>query len=133
MATNPVTLTFKRSACSASKADVTGIPCQYGIYYVAALNSATNKLRNIYVGQSDNLNTRLSGHERYDDFVDNLQQNESLVIHTTTVASNIIDRIEQALIYKLKPPLNDKHKSNFDHQDTTITITGSIKFPTFTV
>ncbi|MBQ0367863.1 GIY-YIG nuclease family protein [Providencia rettgeri] len=133
MATSPVVLEFVKSKCSKSGHDVEGVPSQYGIYYVATKTPDSNEILPLYIGMSDDLNHRLSNHEKYDSFIKNTKNNEELVIYTAVIDAQKVNRIEQAMIYHFKPPLNDKHKNSFDNQDTTITLVGHIKYNQFTV
>lgn len=133
MATNPVELNFVKSKCSKSGHDVEGVPDQYGIYYVATKKINSNDLTTLYIGQSDDLNYRLSHHEKYDSFIDSTNDDEELVIYTAIVDSQKVDRVEQAMISHFQPPLNEKHKDNFVKQDTIITFTGHLTYKSFTV
>lgn len=131
MTTNPVELNFVQSKCSELGYDVDGVPDQYGVYLVASVNKTG--IDPIYIGKAKSLNERLSNHEKYESFVENIKKGDSLEIHFATISKEKIDRIEQALIYKFQPILNTDHLNDFNYQDTTITITGSIKHNKFTV
>lgn len=132
MSTDPVVLDFKKTRCSKLACDVTGVPSQYGIYVVVK-KDVNGKNSVLYIGQSDDLNTRLSNHEKYPSFINGIAEDEELIIYTAVVDSKKIDRVEQAMIYHFKPPLNSDHKSEFKKQDTTISFKGDLSTNEFTV
>ena len=96
-----------------------------GIYCVYAVKSK-HQVRLIYIGESENVRTRLIKHNRYDDWVNELTKGEKLYFSYAKASSTDRERAEAALINYHVPPLNDEHTINFSYLDTTIKLSGDI-------
>lgn len=101
------------------------IPSHSGVYfvYVCTNNQQTNLvtlLRLIYIGESDNVNTRIQNHEKYDEWKRYLSPGQELCFSTGSVNSIYRARVEAAYIFKHKPPLNTEYKDSFPFDQTTV-------------
>lgn len=105
------------------------VPSESGVYcvYACTYNKASDKVsirELIYIGESDDVNQRLSNHERLSDWNNRLQENEVLCYSVATIDSK--DRVcaEAAMIYYHKPPCNTEYVSSFPYQTTSIQTSG---------
>lgn len=100
-----------------------GIYCVYsGIHNVAATTVTLKKL--IYIGESEDVRCRISGHEKTDQWKRYLSYGEILFF---SFAPILTDRVqgEAALIYHHKPPVNSEYSASFPYNDTQKIITGT--------
>lgn len=74
----------------------------------------------IYIGQAEDIRRRLSVHNKRTDFLNSLKEGEVLFYSYAKVEQENLDRIENALIYKFKPTLNDNGKDHFPYPSTII-------------
>ncbi len=81
----------------------------------------------IYIGQAENILERHKSHEKQTEFEQELKPGEELCYSTTEVTKNDLNRVENGLIYKRKPRLNDKGTQSFDHPRTTFILNGVFK------
>jgi excinuclease UvrABC nuclease subunit len=107
-----------------------GIPKESGVYCV--YRCTYNKLLNnisihelIYIGESDNVNNRINTHEKLSDWSKYLKPDEQLCYSFTPVDDNYRTRVEAALIYRHKPPVNIEYKDNFPFDKTIVNTSGA--------
>lgn len=106
-----------------------GLPEISGVYavYRCRYNQTTDKvtlLEIIYIGQTDNIRERLWDHDKYNDFVKELQSGEELCYTCAEVEKNSLDLVENALIFAQKPKLNVLMLNTYNHQPVHIKIDG---------
>jgi len=111
------------------EANIVSIPPEGGLYcvYSCTYNKdndtvAVNKL--IYIGEADDVNQRISKHEKWQAWKSHLNSGEEVCFSTAHVDSTSRERIEAALIFKHKPPVNDDYKYSFPFDRTTILVSG---------
>jgi excinuclease UvrABC nuclease subunit len=122
------------------EANVKSIPCQAGVYCVYACRHdyARNQVilgRLLYIGEAEDVNQRVKNHEKWQEWKKALGIGEELCFSAARFESANRTRVEAALIFKHKPPLNDDYKDSFPFDRTTILITGAsdLLVPIFTV
>ena len=83
----------------------------------------------IYIGKAEDetIKERHDNHEKQPLFDATLCEGEELRYSTVKVSLEDIDRVENGLIFKRKPRLNDDLKDYFHHPDTHFVLTGKIK------
>jgi excinuclease UvrABC nuclease subunit len=106
-----------------------GIPNHSGVYfvYVASHSVQTDKVtlhRLIYIGESDNVNSRIQTHEKYDEWRTYLSPGQELCYSTCRIDGEDRFRVEAAYIYEHKPPVNTEYKNSFPFDQTTVVSTG---------
>lgn len=79
----------------------------------------------IYIGKAEDetIRERHQNHERQKDFEEELREGEVLRYATVEVTTDI-DRIENGLVFKHKPRLNNKLTDCFNHPDTRFVLKG---------
>jgi len=109
---------------------IASIPFEGGIYcvYVCRFNEKTrnvilNKL--LYIGEADDLNQRIKNHEKWQEWRKALSLGEELCFSFAHFDSPNRTRVEAALIFKYKPPVNDDYKDSFPFDKTTILLSGA--------
>ena len=111
---------------------INSIPSKSGIYivYEGSYNSQSDLItlhKVIYIGESENVNTRISGHEKWrPDWRKHCGGNKELCFTFAHVMNPDRERGEAALIYKHKPPTNDEYKYSFPFDETTMNLSGKI-------
>ncbi len=107
-----------------------GLPSYGGVYmvYCCKYNEkqqtvTLNKL--IYIGKAINIHDRINNHDRYDDFKQQLGEDEQLCYSYSSVSPNDMDVVENGLIYMQKPELNDNLKDSFNYGDSEFNIEGA--------
>ena len=107
---------------------INGIPSQSGIYsvYTCKYNTLEKTVtirKLIYIGESENVNKRVNGHEKWTDWHRYLQSGEILCINFAPIN---IDRVraEAAMIYHHKPPANTEYVDSFPYDATTMQTSG---------
>ncbi|MCO7247533.1 GIY-YIG nuclease family protein [Halomonas sp. Mc5H-6] len=111
-----------------------GVYCVYSCVHNRSEKTVSiNKL--IYIGEAANVNARVAGHERYNDWKRHLKSGEELCFNFGGVGASDRDRCEAALIFKHKPPENSEYVSSFPFDQTTMKLTGKTRLLTenFTV
>lgn len=111
-----------------------GVYCVYSCMHNRSEKTVSiNKL--IYIGEAANVNARVGGHERYNDWKRHLKSGEELCFNFGGVGAFDRDRCEAALIFKHKPPENTEYVSSFPFDQTTMQLTGQTRLLTenFTV
>lgn len=115
------------------------VPSNSGIYCVyTCIEKENGKLsikHLIYIGESGNVKDRLANHEHYEDWKTYIEKEQVLCYSVGLVSSVDRERCEAAMIFKHNPPVNEQSTSGFDFDDTTIELSGKIRFLTekFTV
>ena len=74
----------------------------------------------IYIGQAENIRERHKNHEKRDLFLAKRRANEVIFYSCAPVATYDLDREENALVYEMRPILNDKLTESFPYPETII-------------
>lgn len=106
-----------------------GIPIYSGVYFVytAIYNEISKNLslgELIYIGESENVNSRIQNHEKYETWISLLSDGQELCFSTAVVHGDDRTRVEAAYIFKHKPQVNIEYKNSFPFNQTTIISTG---------
>lgn len=106
-----------------------GIPAHSGVYFVYKTkfnpNTSTVTLKEVlYVGETDNVKTRIAEHELFNEWKNHLEPGYELSFSTGSVPLPVRARITAAFIFDLKPITNSKYKNEFPFEGTTIIVTG---------
>lgn len=78
----------------------------------------------LYIGQAENIRARHTTHEKRDQFLAELRPSEVIFYSCAPVAKADLDRVENALIYAMRPKLNEKLTETFPYDTTTIVSDG---------
>ena len=112
--------------------NVDRLPQLSGIYFVyrAKLNRDNNTAdvkELIYIGQSENIYQRHHPHDRQADFDHQLQKADDILCYAYCEhqLGETLDLIENGLIFKRQPRLNNNYKDSFNHNDTQFVLMGS--------
>ena len=113
--------------------DIGSINTNSGVYGVYRCTYSKDKdtvsvKQLIYIGKADNLNERLNGHEKKEDWKGYLQKGEKLCYCYTLISKDDNERVEAALINSNQPPENVEYKNHFPFDKTTVTCEGEHKF-----
>lgn len=113
--------------------DINGISSRSGVYcvYESAYNVNKDTVRIhrlIYIGEADDVNERIVDHEKWDKWKRYIRQGNELCFSFAYVESSDRDRVEAALIFKHKSPVNDEYKDSFPFDKTRISSTGKTAF-----
>lgn len=108
---------------------VSTMPEYSGIYlaYRCAYNKAnrTVSLRElIYIGQAQNLRTRLLQHKNDGDLDKELKDGEQICYAYAKVDADKLDIVENALIFAQQPRTNTNLKQSFDHRAAKFIVEG---------
>ncbi len=119
---------------------IDSIPFDSGIYcvYACSFNKQTKTViinKQVYVGEADDVNQRRKNHEKWPDWKKALSYGEELCFSFAHFDSPNRTRVEAALIFKHKSPINDDYKDSFPFDKTTILLSGATEllFQIFTV
>ena len=110
--------------------NISGLPASSGIYSVYScvhnVSEKTVTLRRIlYIGESENVRTRISNHERWDDWVRELKAGEELCFNAALISPAADrERVEAAMIHHHKPPCNVEYVNAFPFDTTTVSTSG---------
>lgn len=109
--------------------EIDSLPTGSGIYCVYACNDISDSTvllrRLLYIGEAANVRSRVSGHERWNDWSGYLQAHEKLCFNTALISPRQDrERAEAALINKHKPPCNYEYKNRFPFAKTSIQTKG---------
>ena len=74
----------------------------------------------IYIGQAENIRERHKIHEKREQFLAKRRMSEVIFYSCAQVATSDLDRVENALIYEMRPVLNDKLTESFPYTKTII-------------
>jgi len=100
-----------------------GVYCVYSCVYNA--NEKTVSIKKlIYIGESEDVNDRISDHEKLPDWKKHLKTGEVLCYSFGGVATISRTRCEAAMIFKQKPPENTEYVSSFPFDQTTMNLSG---------
>lgn len=109
--------------------DISGLLSKSGIYCVYTCihnkkekNVSIKEL--IYIGESGDVNERISGHEKWETWKKQCKKGEVICISCALISSGDRNRGEAAMIYKHQPPVNTEYKNSFPFDNTKITTTG---------
>ena len=121
-----ISLEFKGYWLEVNKGD---IPAESGIYGVYACTynkeQRTVSLRElVYIGESFDVKSRISSHERLSDWKKRLRAGETLCYSFAKVERSNRLCAEAAVIFHHKPPCNIEYTYSFPFTDTSITATG---------
>ena len=100
---------------------------QRGVYLVYRVNREDGRFRLIYIGKSSDISDRVTDeHEHFHDWVrwayDNVCELRFSVVKLPPGGD--LNSCEEAMIYKFQPPINNRCKATFDHEDIQITFSG---------
>ena len=106
-----------------------GLPTYSGNYvvYEATFNKDKETVslhRIIYIGEAANVQSRISNHEKRNEWIKEIGIGKTLCYSTCHVESSYRERAEAALIFKHKPKLNTEYENNFPFDTTTIQTKG---------
>jgi len=89
----------------------------------------------VYIGESDNVRSRIADHEKQEDWEAHLKSGEQLRYSFGPVAGASRDRCEAALIFKHKPPENTEYVNTFPFDQTTMNLSEktALLYTSFTV
>ena len=111
-------------------ANIAGLPASSGIYCVYACTHNTHSgnvsiRKLLYIGESENIRERVDGHERWDDWRNELQHGEELCFNAALISpKSDRERAEAAMIYEHKPPCNVEYVDHFPFDTTSIRTKG---------
>jgi excinuclease UvrABC nuclease subunit len=105
------------------------LPQKSGVYcvYECTFNQAKKNVsihELIYIGESEDVNKRVSNHEKLKDWEKHVRKGNQLCYCFTEVDDDDRDRVEAALINKHKPPENTEYKNDFPFDTTSLDISG---------
>jgi len=124
MARKTITMNFKgywRYENKGGLPGVSGVYCVYECTYNTKLITI-NKL--IYIGESENVKDRIANHEKSKDWLSKVGTGNQLCFSFGGVTTIDRGRVEAAMIFKHKPPLNDEYSDSFPFDRTTMELTG---------
>ena len=103
------------------------LPEYSGVYlvYRGVLNRDGFICREIlYIGQAENIRARLINHDKHDQFLAECRLDEGVFYSCAQVAKADLNRVENALIYEMKPRLNETMKESFPYEKTVVSSSG---------
>lgn len=112
---------------------VSGVYCVYAGTYNSDDTVTLNRI--LYIGKSDNIHDRIQNHGCEKDWKKELRWGENIIFSYTEYSGYDLERLEAALIYKHKPPVNTEYVYNFPYDETTISTSGcnALLYTYFTV
>lgn len=115
------------------ESNINSIPSKSGVYCVYEctynVNNDTVTIHKlIYIGEANDVNDRIVKHEKWDDWRKGVRKSKELCFSFAYVESNYRNRVEAALIFNHKPPVNDEYKYSFPFDTTTISASGKTSF-----
>lgn len=110
--------------------NISKIPSRSGEYCV---NECTHNVsqgtvtihRLLYIGEAIDVNDRVKNHEKWNEWRRLVNRGNELCFSFAPIESTYCERVEAALIFKHKPPLNTEYKNSFPFDRTTIITSGS--------
>ncbi len=115
--------------------EISNIGKGYDIYRIHAGkkkgSGSLSSNRVLYIGQSKNAQERLDNHDMRSEWKKHLKEDEIILVSVakivprsgTRVTKEERERVEAALIYKIKPELNESKTENFLYKKTIIYVT----------
>ena len=105
------------------------LPKESGVYcvYECTFNEAQNNIsvhKLIYIGESENVNERISEHERLKDWEKHVRKGNQLCYSITEVDGTNRERVEAAYINAHKPPENTEYRDDFPFDMTSVETIG---------
>lgn len=103
-----------------------GLPVGSGVYGVFActhntLADTVALQRLLYIGEAENVQARIAGHERWSDWARELKMGEELCFNAALISpATDRQRAEAAMIFHHKPPCNIEYVHNFSFDATSI-------------
>jgi hypothetical protein len=110
--------------------NVSGLPAKSGIYGVYAcvydtVEKTVSLSRLVYIGEAGDVRDRVSNHECWPVWRQQLKQGEVLCVNAALISPEADrQRAEAAMIFKHKPPCNTEYADNFPYDTTTVVTTG---------
>jgi len=106
-----------------------GVPAKSGIYcvYEGKYDKSANTvslLTLIYIGEADDVASRIAGHEKRKDWLKRVRSGNELCYSFGAIPATNRVRSEAAMIFKHKPPENTEYKHTFPFDRTTMTLSG---------
>lgn len=113
--------------------NIDGIPSESGVYcvYTCLYNEEEKSVslkKLVYIGESEDVNTRLSNHEKLKLWKKHLKGSETLCFSFGPVDGNYRERCEAAIINYHTPPENTEYAENFPYDKTILNLSGKIKY-----
>ena len=100
-----------------------GVYCVYECKYNEQEGTVSLK-KLLYIGESEDVNDRVSNHEKLNEWKKYVGSGNTLCYLFSQVDSPDRERVEAALIYEHKPPVNTEYKDKFPYDTTHITTEG---------
>lgn len=110
--------------------NIGGLPARSGVYGVYACTHNVSKgtvslNRLIYIGESENIRSRLASHEKWPVWRRQLRAGEELCVNAALISpGSDRERSEAAMIHRHKPVCNTEYVNEFPFEQTTITTQG---------
>jgi hypothetical protein len=110
--------------------NIGGLPGKSGVYCVyACVHNVSEKTvtirRLLYIGEAENIQARVAGHERWKDWERELKVGEELCFNAALISPAADrQRAEAAMIHHHKPPCNVEYVHTFPFDTTTVTTSG---------
>lgn len=108
-----------------------GLPARSGVYgvYACTHNMLANTVtlqRLLYIGEAENVQARVAGHERWSDWARELKMGEELCFNAALIGpAPDRQRAEAAMIFHHKPSCNVEYVHNFPFDATSIATSGT--------
>ena len=106
--------------------NIGGLPAKSGVYgvYRCTHTEGSEKVHLvelIYIGESDNVKSRVAKHEKWEDWLDELRPGEQIRVNVACISPDE-DRewAEAAMIHEHQPVCNWEYRDNFPFDTTTI-------------
>lgn len=115
------------------EAKISKLPSDSGVYGVYRCKfdeqEKTVSLKElIYIGKADDLNDRINGHEKWNEWRKQLKLGEQICFCYTFIDTTYNERVEAALINSNQPRLNVEYKKAFPFDKTTVNCSGDHEF-----
>ena len=108
--------------------NVDGVPDDSGVYCVYACRRTREGKVSIrlliWIGESQNVRSRIKEHEKLSDWKAYLETGEELCFNFAPVKASDRPRVEAALIFQHKPSENEEYKNAFPFDKTNIKTNG---------
>lgn len=106
-----------------------GLPAKSGVYCVYECTHNTQEStvsihKLIYIGEAEDVKTRISNHEKRHDWLKHVRRGNELCFSFGGVGATDRARAEAALIFKHKPPENEDYVNSFPYDKTTMSLSG---------